>query len=149
MSKPFLRNLQIGFGFSLVLLLASSTASYISIKEQINNRTKVDHSRRVIASANKILNDLQNAETGQRGFHLTGKETFLEPYINSQKSLPQALILTRELVTDNPKQSQVADSLSSLVNSRLGILANLITIKRQGGDVSLAQLEEGDRKSVV
>jgi len=143
MSKPFLRNLQIGFGFSLVLLLASSTASYISIKEQINNRTKVDHSRRVIASANKILNDLQNAETGQRGFHLTGKETFLEPYINSQKSLPQALILTRELVTDNPKQSQVADSLSSLVNSRLGILANLITIKRQGGDVSLAQLEEG------
>ncbi|MEJ5147063.1 MULTISPECIES: response regulator [unclassified Sphingobacterium] len=143
MSKPFLRNLQIGFGFSLVLLLASSTASYISIKEQINNRTKVDHSRRVIASANKILNDLQNAETGQRGFHLTGKEAFLEPYINSQKSLPQALILTKELVTDNPEQSQVADSLSSLVTSRLGILANLITIKRQGGEVSLSQLEEG------
>lgn len=143
MSKPFLRNLQIGFGFSLVLLLASSTASYISIKEQINNRTKVDHSRRVIASANKILNDLQNAETGQRGFHLTGKEAFLEPYINSQKSLPQALILTKELVTDNPEQSQVADSLSSLVSSRLGILTNLIKIKRQGGEVTLAQLEEG------
>lgn len=76
MPKPFLRNLQIGFGFSLLLLLASSTASYISIKEQISNRTKVDHSRRVIASANKILNDLQNAETGQRGFLYLEKKLF-------------------------------------------------------------------------
>lgn len=129
MPKPFLRNLQIGFGFSLLLLLASSTASYISIKEQINNRTKVDHSRRVIASANKILNDLQNAETGQRGFLLSGKETFLDPYLNSIQTLPKSLKRTQDLVSDNLGQSQVADSLTYLVNSRLGILTNLIEIK--------------------
>lgn len=143
MPKPFLRNLQIGFGFSLLLLLASSTASYISIKEQINNRTKVDHSRRVIASANKILNDLQNAETGQRGFLLSGKETFLEPYLNSIQTLPKSLKRTQDLVSDNLGQSQVADSLTYLVNSRLGILTNLIEIKRQGQQITLANLEEG------
>lgn len=143
MPKPFLRNLQIGFGFSLLLLLASSTASYISIKEQISNRTKVDHSRRVIASANKILNDLQNAETGQRGFLLSGKETFLEPYLISLQTLPKSLDRTQQLVSDNLLQIQVADSLTYLVKSRLGILTNLIEVKREGKQVTLAQLEEG------
>ncbi|WP_270088959.1 response regulator [Sphingobacterium sp. SYP-B4668] len=143
MPKPFLRNLQVGFGISLILLLASSIASYTSIKEQINNRAKVDHSRRVIASANKVLNDLQNAETGQRGYHLTGKESFLEPYLNSVQSLPRSLTLTQELVADNPAQRRSADTLKSLVESRLGILTNLINIRKQGGEVTLAQLEEG------
>lgn len=143
MSKPFLRNLQIGFGFSLLLLLTSSTASYISIKEQINSRTKVDHSRRVIASANRILSNLQNAETGQRGYHLTGKESFLAPYQNSLELLPQSLNRTKELVADNPEQRLVADSLSFFVKSRLDILTHLVEEKKQGKQVTLAQLEEG------
>jgi signal transduction histidine kinase/DNA-binding response OmpR family regulator/CHASE3 domain sensor protein len=143
MPRSFLRNLQIGFGISLILLLASSTASYLSIKEQINNRTKVDHSRRVIATANKVLHDLQNAETGQRGFLLSGKDTFLEPYRKSLASLPQSLNRTKELVEDNPALSKVADTLKSLVESRLDILTNLINVKKQSGEVTLAHLEEG------
>jgi len=143
MPRSFLRNLQIGFGISLVLLLASSTASYLSIKEQINNRTKVDHSRRVIATANEVLHDLQNAETGQRGFLLSGKDTFLGPYRKSLASLPQSLNRTKELVQDNPTQSRVADTLKSLVESRLGILTNLINVKKQSGQVTLVHLEQG------
>ncbi len=45
MPKRFLRDLQIGFGFSLALLLTSSTASYLSIRNQIHNSQMVDHSR--------------------------------------------------------------------------------------------------------
>ncbi|MGJ1446616.1 response regulator [Sphingobacterium spiritivorum] len=145
MPGKFIRSLQIGFGVSLVILLASSTASYLSIKEQLNNRKKVDHTRQVISGVNKILVDLQNAETGQRGFQLTGKESFLEPYIKSTESLPEALKTVRELTLDNPIQTRRSDSLESLVNSRISILKNLVDIKRKGGDITIAQLEDGKR----
>ena len=143
MPKPFLRNLQLGFGVSLVLLFASSIASYVSIQEQISNRSQVDHSRQVISSANKILHDLQNAETGQRGFHLTGLNTFLAPYNHSLTSLPESLKKTKELVADNPIQSKTVIELTDLVETRLQILTHLVELKKNGGEATLAQLEEG------
>ncbi|WP_104382845.1 response regulator [Sphingobacterium sp. HMA12] len=143
MPKTILRNLQIGFGISLLLLIASSTASYISIQKQIHNSAMVDHSRRVMGRVNKILQDLQNAETGQRGYLLTGMEKFLDPYKNGLQSLPQSLSRAHDLTSDNPEQQRVIDTLSTLVQSRLDKLENLVNIKRRGGVISVSQLEQG------
>ncbi|WP_312333909.1 response regulator [Sphingobacterium sp.] len=143
MPKTILRNLQIGFGISLLLLLASSTASYVSIRKQIHNSAMVDHSRRVMSRVNKILQDLQNAETGQRGFLLTGMDKFLDPYKTGLQSLPQSLSRAHDLTSDNPEQQQVIDTLSTLVRSRLAKLENLVNIKKRGGMVTVSQLEEG------
>ncbi|OFV11287.1 histidine kinase [Sphingobacterium sp. HMSC13C05] len=143
MPKTILRNLQIGFGISLLILLASSTASYISIRKQNHNSAMVDHSRRVMSRVNKILQDLQNAETGQRGFLLTGMDKFLDPYKTGLQSLPQSLSRAHDLTSDNPEQQHIIDTLSTLVQSRLAKLENLVNIKKRGGMVSVSQLEEG------
>ncbi|MGJ1242737.1 response regulator [Sphingobacterium siyangense] len=145
MPKRFLRDLQIGFGFSLALLLTSSTASYLSIRNQIHNSQMVDHSRRVIARSNRILIDLQNAETGQRGFLLTGREHFLEPYYSSSRSLPQSIATARDLVSDNLPQQKIIDSIGQLVESRLNKLAGLVNIKKARGTVTLEDMEEGKK----
>lgn len=143
MANTFLRNLQFGFGISLLLVFASAIASYWSITKQLNSREDVEHSRKVIASANKILHDLQNAETGQRGFHLTGREIFLKPYNDGLKSIPESLNLTKSLVSDNPDQTRQIGYVEKLVSKRMDILNNLVSIKRHGGEVTLNQLEEG------
>ena len=87
MAKTFLRNLQIGFGISLLILILSSGASYISIQKLIQGREEVAKTREVVESAVQILVDLQNVETGQRGFLLTGREVFLDPYNSGIKKL--------------------------------------------------------------
>lgn len=145
MPKTFLRNLQIGMGVSVILVLASSIASYISIKNQIADRANVEHSRKVIESANKILHDLQNAETGQRGYHLTGREAFLQPYKAALTNIPQSLERTITLVADNPQQLKNAQHITALADMRMSILTELVSIKRNGGDVTLDQLDNGRR----
>ncbi|KGE12369.1 response regulator [Sphingobacterium deserti] len=145
MPRKFLRNLQVGFGISLVILLASSTASYISIRQQVGNRERVDQTRRTIAAANNILSDLQNAETGQRGFQLTGREIFLEPYTQSLESLPKSLESARKLTYDSDLQVSRLDTLTSVIDSRTQILKDLVSRKRVGEDVTIRQLEEGKR----
>ncbi|GHE42503.1 response regulator [Sphingobacterium griseoflavum] len=143
MPRKFLRNLQVGFGVSLVILMASSAASFISIQDQINNRERVDHTRRAIAAANNVLSDLQNAETGQRGFHLTGREVFLEPYSKSIESLPTSLDRAKRLTSDNNLQTDRLDTLISVVKLRTGILEGLVAERRRGEAITIKQLEEG------
>jgi len=143
MAKKLIRKLQVGFGISLLILLLSSSASYISIREQISNRTRVIHTQRTIRSANQILMDLQNAETGLRGFLLTGTYSFLDPYYQSAKSLPGSIGNARKLVEDNDLQIRRIDSVKTFVDSSLHLLEGLITLKNAGTVIRVDQLVQG------
>lgn len=88
MPKKIIRNLQIGVMISLILLVASSIASYISIHKQMENRGDLLKSKESISLIKDILNTLLNAETGNRGYQLTGRENFLEPFNKSRNEYP-------------------------------------------------------------
>ncbi|WP_324288539.1 CHASE3 domain-containing protein [Pedobacter sp. SL55] len=78
-------NLRIGLGISLLLLIVSSTASYISIKNLIKSADLVVESNAIINDVDNVVSMLKDAETGQRGFLLTGNTVFLDPYDRSIK----------------------------------------------------------------
>lgn len=143
MQNNFLRNLQLGFGISIFILLLSSVASYISITKLNESTEQVDHTRDILDALESILSDLKDAETGQRGFYLTGKQSFLEPYERSLKSLPGSLAVAKDLVKHNPAQIKRLDTLSTLINSRVNILKKLVDLKNTGGTISINQLEQG------
>ncbi|WP_114792501.1 response regulator [Niabella yanshanensis] len=143
MSRKLIRKLQVGFGISMLILLLSSSASYISIREQINNRTQVIQTQRTIRSANQVLMDMQNAETGLRGFLLTGTYSFLDPYYQSVKSLPQSIEDARGLVANNELQVRRIDSVKVLVDSSLHLTEELIALKNAGTIIRVDQLVKG------
>lgn len=128
----------------MFILLLSSSASYISIKTQMNSRGKVIKIQQTINSINQILIDLQDAETGQRGYLLTGEAAFLEPYYESRSSLPSSLSDAYQLAKGISEQSQRIDSIANLVSTRLNILDNLVDKKRKDDTTATAeQLLEG------
>lgn len=145
MPKQIVRNLQIGFGISFVILIASSVASYVSISKLIDNKSMVEHTYQVINATNGVWTDLQDAETGQRGFILTGDEEYLKPYSASLVRLPNSLKDLRSLIIDNNEQTARADSLFRLIDTRLSILRRSVRNKRNNQSISLAELEEGRR----
>ncbi|KHJ38561.1 putative periplasmic ligand-binding sensor domain protein [Pedobacter glucosidilyticus] len=143
MQKTFLRNLQIGFSLSLVVLIISSVASFISIRQLQSSNAMVAHTKDVLDASDKILSDLKDAETGQRGYLLTGKESFLEPYFNGLKSLPGSLKVAIDLSQDNPVQTQRFEELSSIIDIRLNVLTKLVEDKKFGRSYVEADLEIG------
>ena len=62
---------------------------------------------------------LTEAETGQRGYLLTGDASYLEPNIQALKALPGVLAALRELTADNPPQQQRIRELERLADERL------------------------------
>ncbi|WP_166334159.1 response regulator [Sphingobacterium chungjuense] len=145
MPKKIIRNLQVGFGVSFIILVTSSIASYISISNLIDNKASVEHTYQVINASNAVWTNLQDAETGQRGYILTGDERFLEPYNQSMVTLPMAITNLQDLIADNDAQVQRSDTLYKLIDTRLSILKRLVRTKRANETITLEQLEEGRR----
>ena len=140
MAQKIIRNLQIGVTLSLIILISSSIASYISIKRQMENRENVSKTRRSITAAKDVMISLLDAETGNRGFQITGNEHFLEPYNRGLKEFPKAMEDVRILQTTNKTQLNRIDSLQHYVNARMGALTHFVENKRKGQEMTQEQM---------
>ncbi|GAO41876.1 response regulator [Flavihumibacter petaseus] len=142
-TSTFKRNLLIGFTVSFLLLIISSVASFVSIQSLIDKADWVEHTYAVITKTQELMGDLRDAETGQRGFLLTGKEEFLGPYMGAATAADTHIEQLRELTFDNDSQQGRIPQLQSLVKSRFILLQSLISKKRIGQQTTLDEMQEG------
>ncbi len=104
----------------------------------------MDHTNQLISELENILSISKDAETGQRGYLLTGRDEFLEPYTGAYGKTSAMLGNIRNLVDkDNIEQQQAVNELDRLIARRFAALDNLITVKRNGGAVTTPALLDG------
>ncbi|WP_127125361.1 response regulator [Pseudoflavitalea rhizosphaerae] len=143
MNSSFKRNLVIGFGFSLLLLVISSVASYMSIRNLLKSAEQVEHTNQVIRGLDKVITQLINAETGQRGYLLTGEDNFLQPYQGAIDDAKAAIADVRKLTIDHHAQQLSLNQLQEIVVLRLGMLQKFIMKKQRGQQPTAEELQEG------
>jgi signal transduction histidine kinase/CheY-like chemotaxis protein/CHASE3 domain sensor protein len=143
MNSSLKSNLRIGLGLSLLILFITSLASFISIQNLIKSADLVSHSNRVMSSLDGVISTLKDAETGQRGYLLTGDKDFLEPYIGAEDHAKELLNTVALETKDNPFQQQNTKHLQDYVNNRLSIIDQTIKLKDKGGNVSVSELLRG------
>ena len=104
--KVFNRILKISVSLPLVLM-SILTVIFIGLIFYLMSAVRsVDHVNQVIAQSHATLNIFIESETGQRGFLLTGKEDFLEPYNSSALSVEREIGSLKELAKSYPEQIQ-------------------------------------------
>ena len=79
----------------------------------------VTHTYHVLNSSDSLLSTIKDAETSQRGFLLTGDETYLAPYDDAVGSVPGRLKELKELTADNPRQQAALIEISRLADERM------------------------------
>jgi signal transduction histidine kinase/CheY-like chemotaxis protein len=103
------------------------------------------HSLDVRAQLTRILSLVQSAETGQRGYLLTGRATYLEPYDRANAELPVALDHFRDTVSDNPQQTQPLQQLRDLISAKRDELRSTVEAYKAGHrDDALAMVDNGN-----
>lgn len=142
MKNSFKRNLLIGFNASLVMLIISSAASFISINNLLSSAELVNHTNEVIIKLDEIRAALVDAETGQRGYLLTGDEDFLAPFNDSRARVMSAFENVRRMTLDNQSQQNSFPELQALIKDRFHYLDLGITAKQKGQSVA-ANLRKG------
>lgn len=141
----FKRNLLIGYGVSIVLLIIGSVASYISINNLLNSSKMVNHTHQVINKLEDVFSVLKDAETGQRGFLLSNDDRFLDQYNGAYDRSMLLINQIKQLTSDNAQQQVDIDLLKTTTIKRLNYLASLIEGKRRGETIEVQMLLEGKR----
>ena len=91
----------------------------------------VAHSQEVLGLAADVLLTLVDAETGQRGFIITGKDDFLQPYNAALGRLDERLAKLQGKTKDNPRQQDNIRKLAAMTTNRLALLEEGITLRRK------------------
>lgn len=132
MPKKIIRNLQFGVGLSLLILIASSVASYLSIQKQMDHRESLSKSRRSITAVKDVLVALLDAETGNRGYQLTGRESFLEPYNRSLNEYGKAIERAKALDISDKNQQERLHALEENVKNNVDNLKHFVQDRKNG-----------------
>jgi len=98
------RKLGAGFGLAALTLLVIAFVSYRNITNLIANESWVEHTHQVRINLAGLMSELTDAETGQRGYLLTGNDSYLKPYETALREIRSTLAEAMRLTADNPSQ---------------------------------------------
>src|ERR1700724_2860428 len=79
------------FGIVAIVVAASTIVTFWVGQQVIDTQALAVFRREMIAQSEQLLSTLKDAETGQRGFVITGDEKYLEPYNTALARLPEEL----------------------------------------------------------
>ena len=98
--------------FALLISRRQTTEALQAERNAVAVRDTLDH----------VLVDLTDAETGSRGYLLTGQDSFLEPYTDGIDALTRDMHGLNELIGDDPAATAEVARLQVLANQRLSLL---------------------------
>ena len=153
-TSPFARRSQvwttIGLVGALAFFLITGAVAFFNVQMLRDNNEQVVRTHTVIMSFSRLLSALQDAETGQRGFVMTGDERYLDPYNDAVAAIPSRMEAIEDEARDNPVQQRRIGSLRRNVNAKLVELEQTIVLRRsQGRDAAAAVVEAGRGKAVM
>jgi methyl-accepting chemotaxis protein len=135
----------LGYGLALVVVGATGVVAWRAIAELTDSAHWVAHTHVVRETLAATLSSIKDAETGQRGFVLTGEERYLAPYTEALRVVDSDVRKLRELTPDNPRQQMRIAALQPLIASKLAELAETIALRRQRGEKAAVEVVLTDR----
>jgi PAS domain S-box-containing protein len=133
MERATERKVQAGFAIALASLALIGAVAYYSIVRAREDSTWVTRTHDVVNGLESLLATLSDAESGQRGYIITGDESYLEPYTRAVEVRDAELRRLHDLLEDTPGQQQQFDELAPLVVRRFDILRSIIQVRRTQG----------------
>ncbi|HEX8671114.1 MAG TPA: CHASE3 domain-containing protein, partial [Longimicrobium sp.] len=118
---------------SALLVLALCALMYQAVQRSRASTAAVTRTHEVIIRLETTLSDLRDAETGQRGFLLTGEGPYLEPYQSGTQRFHRDLERLRELTSETPAQQRRVEALRRVGAQKLAYMAELVRVREESG----------------
>lgn len=129
----FGKKIAAGFALSFLLLATIGLVAYRSLETLTRTSYAVAHTHEVLEHIAGVLSEMKDAETGQRGYLISGDEAYLDPYQRGVSSVGKLMTELRQLTVDNPTQQRLMDEVEPLVATRLAALKQALEARRTGG----------------
>lgn len=127
--------------YSLIILMMAFLAYFNnqSFQSLTEKEYLVDHSKKVIYTIREILLALEDAETSQRGYIITGDSAYLKSYVSSLDSASLFQKQLKDLTLDNPTQQEHIRELDGFIKTKIDLLNVTILWKNNGEEAKIAK----------
>jgi PAS domain S-box-containing protein len=132
-------------GLAALILVALIGLSYYEWRQYYRANAAAALRQQTIDAVDGLLTSLTEAETGQRGFLLTGENRYLQPYNQAVPEIPNELAALRSRLSGRPDESGNLARLSDLVERKLTELRQTIEVRRTRGTAPAIAIDEGKR----
>jgi PAS domain S-box-containing protein len=137
------RLLRIGAAAVLLILLLVAALQARQFEQADQLRKRVDYSFGTRAQIQRVFSLHQDMETGQRGFVLTGNESFLEPYQRARPRLEPELARLRDRIRGNRELEEYLARLALLSGEKIAFSENALRVRQRGGQMAASGLVAG------
>ncbi|HVI88516.1 MAG TPA: CHASE3 domain-containing protein [Dongiaceae bacterium] len=146
----FGKRLAVGFSLAGIILILIVGAAYRNTSALIENDDWVDHTSQVRLALAELLSDFTDAETGQRGYIITGDESYLEPYQAALTSIKSVGTKLKDLTKDNDRQQRRLSDMQAPLDAKVAELKQTVDLRRsQGFDAAEKVVSTGQGKSYM
>jgi CHASE3 domain sensor protein len=135
----------IGAVLLLLLLSGVNAISYRTGESLFESIGWVDRTHRALEDLDEPLNLLTRAESAQRAYLITGKESYLIPYIDATNTLREAMVQLRGEITDTTQAQHLRD-LARLALARQTQLDELLALRRTQGPQAAVRVLQTERE---
>ena len=128
----------------LILIIVAGSSVWLSERAR-ENAADIQDAQSIRTRTSRLLALLLDAETGQRGFLLTGDPKYLEPYEAARRQIGPDMERLKQLHRFNPEQEKVVDELSRVVPDKFAELAQTIALAQAGNQAAALDIVKTDR----
>jgi PAS domain S-box-containing protein len=122
-----------GFLAIVTVLAGARYVGLANLRTVDASRDAVAHTYAAKAALEQLLATLIDAETGERGFLVTGDRSYLEPYDGARRAIAAHFDTVRSLTADNREQQTDLDQVVVLADRKLEELAEAIRQRQNSG----------------
>lgn len=131
------------------MLLLNAALDYRNTRALNDDMDWITHFRTVQESLDALLLTIVDAETGQRGYLLTGDDRYLEPHKQAMAALPGRMEQIRSLAGNDPKMQKELRDIQSLINAKCGELRKTTELRKQNPDAAMRIVYGGEGKATM
>ena len=112
----------LGLAAATLFFVATGAVAYVNFQTLKADSALVVRSGDTLTSLEDVLSTVKDAETGQRGYLLTDRESYLDPYDAAVEGIGSRLDALQRLTLDNPTQGNRLGSLKQHIGAKLAEL---------------------------
>jgi CHASE3 domain sensor protein len=140
----------VGFVLAAALFVVAGGVAVSHLVDLRAANTAVEHTLLVRAETEALLSLLKDAETGERGYIITGQQEYIAPYNEALTELPKRINNFRRLTADNAKEQSYIAMFDNLASRKMAILQRAIAARQTHGfDAAAALISTGEGQRVM
>ena len=134
-----------GFAVAIAAVLITAWLAFDSLQDRSAAAERITRAYDVLVRLQRVFSFVKDAETGQRGYLLTGAESYLDPYDKARVALPGEVQSLQSAVKSDPEQQRRLDAFVQTIDEKLAELSQSIALKRSGDSEAALALVRTDR----